>query len=566
MNPTIRAAVAAVALFAVSAERPAIAHEGHDHDAPAAPVAAASLPRAEASSDLFELVAIAKGGDLVVYVDRFLTNEPVLGAAVEVETPDGPRAAAQTADAYRLAAPWLQKPGRHELLITVSAGDAVDILTATLVVPAPTVPPVDAAARGFLAAVAADLKQRAKERLVADPLAGVPTLFVGGAAGFVAGAVVTLLLRRRGGVAAAALLAAVVVPVLAASAHEGHDHGEPPPTPLGQAVPQRLADGALFVPKPTQRILAIRTQMTEMATHATAVELPGRIIPDPNASGFVQASAGGRLSPPSGGFPRLGATVAAGDVLAYVMPPLTAAEISDQRQRQGELDQQIALVERRIARFESLDRTRVIARAQLEDARVELAGLRDRRAALDRLRRDPEPLVAPVSGRVAAANAVAGQVVEPSAVVFHIVDPRRLWVEALSFAPLSASPRAASARDADGRSLSLRYEGSGLADRSQAVPMHLSIQDDTTGLRLGQLVAVQVETRDSRDGIVLPRTSVLRGASGQAIAFEHVAAERFEPREVRVVPLDAERVLVAAGLERGRRVVTQGAELLNQIR
>ena len=66
--------------------------------------------------------------------------------------------------------------------------------------------------------------------------------------------------------------------------------------------------------------------------------------------------------------------------------------------------------------------------------------------------------------------------------------------------------------------------------------------------------------------MVVPRTSVLRGANGQLLVYEHVAAERFEPREVRVEPLDAEHVLVAAGLDRGRRVVTQGAELLNQIR
>jgi membrane fusion protein, heavy metal efflux system len=173
-------------------------------------------------------------------------------------------------------------------------------------------------------------------------------------------------------------------------------------------VPQRLPDGAIFVPKPTQRILAIRTIFTEIAEHATTVELPGRVIPDPDASGFVQASVGGRLSPPPGGFPRLGAPVAAGDVLAYVVPPLTAAEVSDQRQRQGELDQQIALMERRIARFESLDRSQAVARAQLEDSRLELAGLRDRRAALDRMRREPEALVAPVPGRIAAANAIAG--------------------------------------------------------------------------------------------------------------------------------------------------------------
>jgi hypothetical protein len=49
-------------------------------------------------------------------------------------------------------------------------------------------------------------------------------------------------------------------------------------------------------------------------------------------------------------------------------------------------------------------------------------------------------------------------------------------------------------------------------------------------------------------------------------SYEHANAERFVPREVRVEPLDGERVLVVSGLEPSKRIVTQGVELLNQIR
>ena len=64
----------------------------------------------------------------------------------------------------------------------------------------------------------------------------------------------------------------------------------------------------------------------------------------------------------------------------------------------------------------------------------------------------------------------------------------------------------------------------------------------------------------------LTRGSVLRGANGQSIVYEHTNAERFVPREVRVEPLDGQRVLIVSGIEAGKRIVTQGAELLNQIR
>jgi hypothetical protein len=59
---------------------PAAAHEGHDHGAPPAVVAAA-LPRTEAHTDLFEVVAVLQpGGALVITLDRYADNVPLDGA------------------------------------------------------------------------------------------------------------------------------------------------------------------------------------------------------------------------------------------------------------------------------------------------------------------------------------------------------------------------------------------------------------------------------------------------------------------------------------------------------
>ena len=57
-----------------------------------------------------------------------------------------------------------------------------------------------------------------------------------------------------------------------------------------------------------------------------------------------------------------------------------------------------------------------------------------------------------------------------------------------------------------------------------------------------------------------------RSGNGEAIVWLHVEAERFEPRPVRTQPFDATRVVVAAGVTEGERVVTRGADLINQIR
>jgi len=120
---------------------PAWPHAGHDHGAEPAPVLLLD-PRAEAHSDRVELVLILDGQTLSIYLDEFATNAPITGAAVLVEstTTEGPRedrAAEATPGHYRLEAPWLSAPGRHDLLVSVRDATRFDLLTARLTVPAP---------------------------------------------------------------------------------------------------------------------------------------------------------------------------------------------------------------------------------------------------------------------------------------------------------------------------------------------------------------------------------------------------------------------------------------------
>ncbi|MGN7123106.1 efflux RND transporter periplasmic adaptor subunit [Methylorubrum thiocyanatum] len=561
----LQALVVSLALVAGAATGGgARAHEGRSHGAQAPAPPAQAAPRAEAVSNDFELVAVAAGDRVRLYLDRFATNEPVTSADIDVETPDGAvEAKAVGEGVYEIAAPWLARGRRHDLLATVTAGGTTDVLALELQLPEQAAPAVavPAAAPAWLANLRHHLKHQG------------PVGAAGG--GFLLGLACIILLRARRALPALAILAFTVTLILgtAALAHEGHDANESAPVqgaaltaPSASSLERarRLPDGTVFVPKSAQRLLALRTGVTTVAEHRRTVELPGRIIADPNASGVVQSSVGGRLAPPPGGFPNLGAQVRRGDVLATVTPPVQAVDLSDMRQTQGDLDQQIAITGRKVARYERLATTGAVAQTALEDARAELSGLKDRRAALDTIRRAPEELVAPVDGVVAERAAVAGQMAAPGTMVFRIVDPDKLYVEALSFVGLEPGA-AATARLPDGRTLALASRGAGLADRNQAVPVQFAITGSAEGVRLGQFVTVLAPTGETLAGLAVPRSGLVR-TEGGAVVYEHVAAERFEPRPVRVEPLDAEHVIVAGGLGAGRRVVVQGAELLDQVR
>jgi membrane fusion protein, heavy metal efflux system len=547
--------VVASAMLALSAR----AHEGHDHGAPPTPVSTTIAPRVDASSTMFELIAVLRDEKLTVFVDRFVTNEPVVDATVEVDTPAGMvKASANPDGSYGLPASWAKKGGTFDLIFTVTSGSDIDVLTGTLKLPAEETiaQPVVKTSWFAASAFATGLRDRIQQR--------DPTLLIVAIIAFISG---LMLARRRHSKSPVGPMSLVLVG-LVATAPVGEARADSlaakPATVIASVdLAQRFPDGAVFVPKATQRILAIRTIMAKQEEHRRSVALAGRVIADPSASGSVQTSATGRLQPLPGGFPRLGQRVAAGEVLATVQPSVGAADVINQQQQARELDQQIALVQRRLERLRPI--ANVIARSQIEDAELELRGLKERRTNLDRAPRTTERLVAPVDGVIAAATATPGQVVEVNAIIFQIINPDRLWIEALTFDAL-AGAKTGTARLNDGRSLKLNYQGTGFADRNQAIPIQFAVNENTRGLRMGQLLTVLVETEETRTGIAVPRTSVVRAGNGQSIVYEHSNAERFVPREVRVEPLDAERVVIVSGLEPGKRIVTQGVELLNQIR
>ncbi|MDP3612552.1 MAG: hypothetical protein Q8R98_11920 [Rubrivivax sp.] len=145
--PAARPSLRALALTAlvVCAHTPAMAAPGAhgpngEHlDAPTTMRAASALPRVETESEAFELVAELRASELTIVVDRYETNEPVLGAKLEVESGSLKAVAAFRAeqgdyvvtDAAMLKA--LAAPGEHGLVFTLVAGQDSDLLDGTLV-------------------------------------------------------------------------------------------------------------------------------------------------------------------------------------------------------------------------------------------------------------------------------------------------------------------------------------------------------------------------------------------------------------------------------------------------
>jgi cobalt-zinc-cadmium efflux system membrane fusion protein len=556
----LRVPLAWLALTVIPAA--AQAHEGHDHGGPQPTANTLSSPRVAAQSETYELVGILNQETLRLYFDRFETNEPVPEATIVATIGETDIAAAPDGDGtFEITSDAFSGQGPLEIVFIITAPSGDDLLIGTL-----DLPNSSATAASATPAQPIPGPGTAPDIVLAGYSVPQPYM-IGGAAlaiGFLLGA--SLRSRRAVALALAAGVALVATTAVAIS-HEGHDHGSAPvPAPAGNA-PSRLSDGSIFLPKPTQRLLDVRTIVARPEEAFKAVSLIGRVIADPNRSGLVQSINGGRILSPDGGLPILGQRVRKGDVLALVEQALSQADQTGIAEQIGAIEQQIAVAEAKLERARTLAARGVSAQSQVSDAETELAGLRRRLDIFADVRSEPETLRAPVDGVIASVNIVAGQVVGSEDTVFQIIDPDGVWVEALVYGQVDpATLSGASALATDGAQLALRFIGFSKALQQQATRVQFSIVDPSPNLGIGQPVQVFARNGAAITAIVVPREAVLNGANGETLVWRHAEAERFEPRPVRTEPFDATRVIVRAGIAEGDRIVVRGSELINQVR
>ena len=213
--------------------------------------------------------------------------------------------------------------------------------------------------------------------------------------------------------------------------------------------------------------------------------------------------------------------------------------------------------------MEALDGT--VPQKEIESTRIELTSARERERAVAGGLNAREPVRAPVSGVVASANLLAGQVAEPRDVLFEVVDPQRMTVEALT-TDAGLAARIADAGLAGRPDVKLQFVGAARSLRDGALPLTFRATTQNTALAVGQTVTVVVRTKDLVKGIALPAQAVVRNPSNEPVVWIKSGAERFIPQPVEARPLDAQTVVVTKGLGVDNRVVVTGAALVNQIR
>lgn len=554
-------AIAIVALYAAFA--PAFASPGHDHGPEPAGSASVATPRVAMTSENFQLVGIVEGEVMVLYLDRASDNEPVTTAKIEISlNGDAIEATLQPDGVYEVASPLLKKAGQIEVLATIANDDMSDLLVGSLNIP-------ERAKDGHGTTPIAGFSRAMADLVHAlpAPLAGAKATTMGaGLVGF--GVFVGAMMGRRRKTAFLILLLSIMaVASTAALASPGHDHGPEPAAATNGNAPQRMPDGSIFLPKPSQRLLEVRTQLIQKVSATPTLRFNGRIIADPRLSGVVQSSIGGRFVAPQDGVVPQGAIVKAGQLLGRVKPSFASIDSSQLLQSLAELDQQIALNKQKLTRLEPLLKSNAVPLAQVDETRFLLTGQIDRRRELVQSLSREEELVAPVDGVIAAGRVVSGQVVSQSDRLFEIVDPARPLVEALVFDPTIIGRIAdAEMMLSDGSVVQLRFLSRSRMLQQQYASVQFEVVNPSGTMNIGQPVSISLKAGNPVSGIVVPRAALAQAPNGQTVVFEHKEPEVFVPRAVRTEPLDSHRVLVRAGIKEGDKIVVRNAPLVNQVR
>lgn len=364
-----------------------------------------------------------------------------------------------------------------------------------------------------------------------------------------------------------------------------HDLGE-------VTVYESVAEAQRAVPpEPTvpNRIPFLKEQQWPI-TFGTSVVSERGIRPTLRASGtlrarsdgevVVAAPVAGRVATTGATFPRLGARVAANDLLGVLAPRLEAADLASLDLAVTSANLELRFAERERQRLQGLHGEGAVPERRVQDAvRAEeqaQAALAAAQRRLDQFRRVERTagrgegtvqLRAPLSGTVTAVHAAPGAFVEAGAPLFRVTDLTQLWLEArVPEADVGrlGTPSGVSflvegfEEPIDLPAASMVARGSVLDAETQTLPIVFAVDNASGRLPAGAFCRTFLVIGDERHVVAVPE-SALVDDSGTFVVFVQVEGESFERRVVRLGARDRGFVEILSGVRAGEHVVTRGA-------
>jgi cobalt-zinc-cadmium efflux system membrane fusion protein len=352
-----------------------------------------------------------------------------------------------------------------------------------------------------------------------------------------------------------------------------------------------------------QWLIHMKLAQPEEQTVARQITATGRVIPAANSQASVAPPVSGILSGRS--LPRVGQHVARAQAVAVVQQTATSAEQAqvraaaatlsletarleaDRRTASGELEAarvRLDLATKEAERARRLYDRKAFSERQLQAAEADLKAAK---AAYDAAAKRVEALgsspgiasasrgvgsanasytvSAPLSGYVTKVNKSIGEQVQPGEAIIEISNLDIVWVEAPIFerdlsrlaGNVSATFTTPAYPDQEFKGVVLDI-GAVIDEQTRASKVIFQLPNAGRALRLGMQANVRLDAGEQVTAMLIPKEAVLEH-EGKQIVYVLLSGEEFERREVVVGDEMGNKIAVLSGLNKGERVVTQGA-------
>ena len=365
--------------------------------------------------------------------------------------------------------------------------------------------------------------------------------------------------------------------------------------PQGSVAVAANESSEIVVPKETQVLFGIRTQVVQ----------PSKIVSGVAANGIVRARPQfkGEVVVPVSGRTRWGArtvtvgdTVRSGEVIAVLENVLSASEVASleatrtdlatkgkqlqseatqAKQRldlaRTELERSRSLYDAGAAPLKRVQEAELAVKAAEEQYAAAQAGAQITGAGEERVTPVRTfPLEAPISGVITEVNFTAGQQVEAGKSLFTIMDLSRVWIEARVYEKdLAAvtSTRLATfevpafrgeifsiGNDAKGKLLTV----SPVVDpQTRTVSVIYDVANPGVRLRDGMFAEITIDTSGDREVLAVPQGAIVE-EQGRKYVYVFLGGEHFEKRLVTLGAQGQEGAEILSGLKPGERVAIAG--------
>ena len=328
----------------------------------------------------------------------------------------------------------------------------------------------------------------------------------------------------------------------------------------------------------------LRWQKAETSDVASAIELPGQLVPNEDRTARLGAPSEGRIVTVH---VRPGETVAAGQTLVTMQSQAASAATADVAKATASLASRRAAATYARTAKERADRLLAIkagsrqeaeragaddelARAELAQANAELVRAR---AAAQQLGASAASgamiLRSPIAGVVLSRDASPGAVVAAGAPLVTVADARTLWLEIAASDRAAGSLRAGAgvrftvpAFAADTFEARVQSIGGALDTGTRTVPVRALVQNTTGRLRPAMFATTWIESGTRRQAVLLPEGAV-QLLENRPVIFvampDGKGGARIERRDIEVGATADGRTQVFGGLRPDDLVVIAGA-------